>query len=110
MAGYLPDHDWWPELPRTPFGAGTEATALTSELRRQLVEWRLLADRTEDPAVRDALYRNLLAWQGLLDEHQPGATGRCMRCRGRWGRGVPWPCAQFADVAAALGEPPPMPR
>lgn len=109
MAGYAPGHDWWPELIRVPIRIESESAgqALVRKLQWQLVEWRLLADRTADPAVRDALYRNLLAWQELLDVHQPDPGGRCPRCRGRWGRSLHWPCDQVEDVAVALNRGPP---
>jgi hypothetical protein len=107
MPAHTPDHDWWPE-PWTgphaglPVSAALAARSLVRDLQAQLVEWRLLADRTVEPALRDALYRNLLAWQALLDEHQPDALGHCRRCRGRWGRPCTWPCPRFDDVATAL--------
>lgn len=109
MSAYPPEHDWRPELPVDGLSPAVASAArpMVRELQYQLIEWRLLADRTVNPTLRDALYHNLRAWHAVLDAHQPDPAGRCPRCRGRWGRSPAWPCAQFADVASALHSPMP---
>ncbi len=107
MSAYPPELDWRPALPITdlPPAVASAVRPVIRQLQSQLIEWRLLADRTANPTLRDALYRNLRAWRTVLDAHQPDRAGRCARCRGRWGRSSAWPCTQFTDLASALHNP-----